>query len=447
MWVREKRNLRGRQFSDAERLVYRLDQEIRSRGHGSIRAVDRAAGHRAGWWQHRADSGDIRVHQLLTVLDHLGLDPAGFIRRALGSEGSLELDKPHGRLPEIVTEARRRTQSASTKRGVLDIAFLESLEEQRHHDAEEVPRLALWAVDRIDLTLLPRLLGISGSAFWSLLQLDEAEHSIHTGIEIAQASNDRAALADLLNRLSYVISARGDWHEALRIAEKAAVTGLRVGIRDEVGRSLVAQGIWLYYLNRALESIEAMKAALDYLSPDSRRNRFAVFQVSGLAHQVLGENRTALNNVDAAQHMLPPDNEWARGKLLWLKGKITADLGQWDEAALILEEVGQIFSKLHYGEAALATCELVRLRLIQGRYETAHETATRMRALLEPLRSNKVISAAISDLLRHGQAGLTLALIQRVMAQIKGEQEKGHTWRSMRLDPSMPPLPVNPPGS
>ncbi len=420
--------------TDAQQLVQTLDQEIRSRGHGSIRAVDRAAGHSEGWWQHRAESGNITVHQLLKVLDHLGLDPVGFVRRALGAEGELELDRPRGNPPEIVVKAWNRIRSGEEGRGIGG-TYLDTLDQQRYQEPGEVVRLTRWAVDHVELELLPRLLGVAGSAWRLLILLDEAECAIHTGIEIAQQRDDRAAVGNLLQRLSYVVADRGDHAEALRMSEQAAVIFLRCGDRLALGKSLVDQGIWLYYLDRPQEAIEAQKAALDQLPAGPSRNRCTALQCMGFAHQRLGDLDAALENVIAAQEAALGIEEWAKGKLMWLRARIHADLGQLDQAACHFREVVDVFHTLHYGETALATCELVRIQLLQERPTDAYLTATSMRALLEPLRHNRIISAAIGDLLRCGRAGLTLALVKRVKTRIEGERKQGQVWRSLRVRP------------
>jgi tetratricopeptide (TPR) repeat protein len=428
------------QKTDAERLVQTLDQEIRSRGRGSIRAVDRAVGYDVGWWQNRAKSKNITVHQLLKVLDHLGLNPAGFMRRALGPDdgilvGGLELNRPRGEPPMIVAQAWDRVRSGVEGTG-LGTAFLDTLDEQRYQKPEEVVSLAQWAVDHVELELLPRLLGVVGSAWRPMLLLDEAEHAIYAGIEITQERGDRFTVGNLLRYLSSVAGDRGDRAEALRLAEKAAMVHLRSGDRDGIGRALVAQGICLYYLGRAEESIETLKSALGHLPAGPSRSRFAALQVSGLAHQSLGNLSTALENVEVAQEALPDNDASARGKLLWLWARIHADLDEFEQASSFLAEVITIFRRLHYGETALATCELVRIEMLLGQPEDAYHTAISMRTLLDPLRHNKIISAAIADLLRSGQAGLTLALIKRVTARIEGESQRGQIWGSLRIKTS-----------
>ncbi len=434
--------MRRFQKSDAERLVERLDREIRARGHGSIRAAERAVGFEAGWWQHRADTGEIKVHQMLAILDHLGLDPVGFVRSSLGADRGLELDRPRGKPPEIVAKARARFQSGEDGAGLGD-CFIRKLDKQRHDNPAETWKIAQWGVDHVELARLPHLLGVAGSALWALLRLDEAEHAIQAALEIARREGDRVIVGGLLGRLSYVISARGDRVEALRIAERAAVSSLRAGNKDDVGRALVAQGICLYYLDRPAETIEALQVALDYLAPESARNRFAVFQVSGLAYQSLGDHPAALEEIDAAREALPAGNRWAKGKLQWLRARIYAEMRHLRAASTALEEVIAIFHELHHGETALAICELVRLQLAHGQSRAAYETATATRAFLHPLRHNRIISKAIGDLLRHGQAGLTLALVQRVVGQIESERQKGREWHSPLFRPSRD----QPPGS
>lgn len=416
----------------ARQLVEKLDQEIRSRGRGSIRAVDRALGYAEGWWQHRAESGDITVHQLFAVLDHLGLDPARFVRKVLRAGTGFGLDRPRGVPPEIVSRAWHRFRSGTDGRGV-GARYLETLDEQRYQEPDEVVRLSRWAVDHVELELLPGLLGVAGSSFRLLLLLDEAEHAISAGIEIAELQGNRGVAGSLLQRLAYVMADRGEHAEALRLAEDAAFVHLRSGDRVAVGKALVDQGIWLHYLGRHRESIEVHKGALAHLPEEPSRNRFTAFQCMGLAHQKLGELESALDCVLAAQEAAAGMETGAHAKLAWLHARIHADLGRLDLAASLLRDVIETFRHLHYGEAALATCELVRVQLLQHRPTEALHAALSMRALLEPLRHHKIISAAIGDLLRSAQTGLTLALVEQVKARIESERQALGSWQSLRV--------------
>ncbi len=423
------------QGSVGRKIIKALDKEIRSRGHGAIRAADRAAGHRESWWQHRVTSGEIKMSQLLSLLDHLGLDPVAFIRRVLGAEDGLELDRPRGTPPEIVVRAWQRLEFGDEGKGVGE-TYLATLDRQRYHEPLKVVEQTLWAMDHVELALLPRLLGVAGSTLRLLIKLDEADHAIHAGLEIAQRHRNRAEVANMLQRLSYVVADQGERARALRISERAALAYLRIGDRNGVAEATVDQGIWLHLLARFEESIETHKAALDQLRTDSARNRFAAFQYLGLNSRELGLPQAAMQYVKKAESVAVAGEieEWATSNLSWHRALLHIDLGELDQASRLLSGVVETFRELHPGKAALATCDLVRVRLLQKQPEDAYMATLSMRALLEPLRYNRLISAAIGDLLRCGQASLTHALVEGVKSRIEDERQRDQkTWQAMRL--------------
>jgi len=308
-------------------------------------------------------------------------------------------------------------------------------DQQRYQEPQEVVKLTEWAADHVELPLLPRLLGVAGSALRLLILLDEAEHTIHAGIEIAELQGDRAAVGKLLQRLSYIVGDRGDRVESLRLAERAALVFLRIRDWSGLGKATVEQGIWLYHLKRYQESIEAHKAALDLMPESCPRYRCTAYQYLGLNWRQIGEPQKAMQYLIEAESVAVAAGieEWARSKLIWLRARIHTDLGELDQAVLLLSVVVESFRDLHPGEAALATCDLVRVHLLRKQPEYAYLAATSMRALLEPLRHNKIISAAIGDLLGCSQAGLTLALVKRVQARIEDERKHRQLmWQSLR---------------
>lgn len=421
------------QETDAQQLVQALDREIRSRGRGAIRAVERAAGYSEGWWQHRSASGDISIQQLLKVLSHLGLDPVGFVRGTLGRHDELELNQPHGQPPPIVQRALNRYESGEEGTGIGH-KFINTLDERRYHEPKEVIHQAHWAVDHVELDLFPAFLGVVGSAWRLLMQFNAADHSIQAGITIATRQGSHHTVGQLLQRLSYIVADQGSRTEALRLSEKAAVLFLRSGHLEDVGKAVVDQGIWLHYLNRFDESIETHKSALNQLAPSAHRNRCTAFQYLGLNHRELAQPDQALRYLEKAEQVATDAGigAWATSKLMWLRARIYSDIGNLSQAEELLLAIVDNFRSLHLGETALATCELVQVYLKLHRPEDAYLAATSMRALVEPLKTNKIISAAIGDLLRSGQTGLTLTLTKQVIIHIEDErQQNKKQWQMM----------------
>ena len=415
-----------------ERLIRLLDQEIRSRGQGSIAKVDRAAGFQRGWWQNRVKSGVLSVKHLLQVLDHLGLDPVKFVRQSFGRKGTLELDRPRGATPELVTRIEWRFRKREEGRGV-GLKWIETLDELRRDSPKEVLRAAEWHVDHIELKLMPQFLGVVGSAWRLMISLDKSEHSLHAGLRIAEAQKAYSTSGDLLQRLSYVVADRGEYWESLRLSKEAMINFLHTNDSPGMARSMVDQGIWLSRLEQSEAAIGTMQSALELLPAEERENRFTAFQVIGLQLCELDRLDEAIEYVSRAEKECPGLNPWAIGKLSWLKATVSIAMKRWGEAERLLEEVVATFEPLHLGEAALATCDQVKTQLLQGKHQEAFANATRICALLESLQENEILGAAIADLLRCGKSGLTLALVERVSYLVKDERQQLQNWSMLAV--------------
>ena len=420
------------QNNDIRRIIKLLDEVIRSRGYGEIRKVDRAVGRQAGWWQNRVRAGNLSGRDLLRVMDHLGLDPVKSIRRGLGREEELELDRPQGQVPELVTRAWERFRSQDAVNGVGRI-WIQTLDDQRLENPARVVELARWGVDHVELELLPRLLGAAGIALVVLVRLQEAQHVLTAGIDFAIQHRDRAATGNLLRRLASAIGYQGDPGEALRLVERATLIHFRTGDSEEIGKSLAAQGTWLYYLGRHEEAVEILRRSTELLVLSPSRERFAAYQSLGHNYRALGDLIAAKDSLQQAGQALPENDPWSRGKLLWLQASVQLDLGDATSAIALFQDVIQIFHGVHPGEAALATCELIRVKLKQGDLAGARLAAIGLKPLIEPLRHNKVISAALADLLRLGRKSLTLALVQQAITKIEGERQSLQEWSNLSV--------------
>lgn len=420
------------QNNDIRRIIAFLDEEIRSRGYGEIRQVDRAVGRKPGWWQNRVAAGSISGRDLLRVLDYLGLQPGKTIRRALGREDELELDRPRGKPPKLVIEAEQRFEQGREGLGV-GLKWIETLDELRYSDPGKVIRMAELHVDEVELELLPRFLGVIGSAWRLLLMLDEADHAIQLGIRIAEAQEAPSIVGRLLQRLSYVVGDYGEFRQAFDLAEEARLRFMQASDETSVATTFVDQGVWLSRLGESRAAVASSRLALRLLPGSEPKNLSTAHQVLALNLQRLGRQAEALEHLSKAEHEAQRLGGWADGKLLWLRADILVGLGDLDQAHRLYEQVAGFYGERHYGETALATCDLVRVHLLVGENAKAILTARSMIRLLEPFRHNKIISAAIADLVRSGEEGLTLALVEHVKARIEGERTSPKRWRLLEV--------------
>jgi tetratricopeptide (TPR) repeat protein len=426
------------QKSTSALLVEALDREIRSRGYGSISQLERALDEQTGWWHYRRRNGDLRLQDLLAVLEHLGLHPIAFLRRHLSTPEGLDLDRPCGEAPPIVEKAWDRVIQGQDAPGVGD-DFLEALDRRRDHDPETALKLAEASIPVVELKRLPRLLGIAGSAQRLLLLLDEAEHTLHAAIQMAYEQGDLVCFGNLLRRFSYVALDRGHRATALALAERASVHLLRGGDFEGLAKVAVEQGLCLSYLDRDEEAFQCFQTALARLPEDALRYRCAALQNMARVYENQGQLESALRCLAEAEKLSEAMGARHRAKLLWLRARLLIKLDMHAEAAELLWDVVNTMRSCHLGEAALATCDLVQVQLKLRAPREAYLTATSMRALVEPLHNSKVITAALAELLRAGQEGLTLALVERIKRQIESERRQGKIWLS--LDQTQKPRP------
>ncbi len=197
-----------------------------------------------------------------------------------------------------------------------------------------------------------------------------------------------------------------------------------------MGKALTDQGIWLYYLDRHRESIDSHLAALHRLANQSLARRCRVGSL-----QFLGLNCLKLQDLDRAETYAAQARQeaselepWVFGGILWLQADIAMARGRHEEAEGFFREVVEIFSPISAGQAALASIELVRSLLLQGRDREAHETAKAMARLVELLhrKKNRVAEAALTELIRCGleRRGLSLALLDSTAQKIRTSRKK-----------------------
>ncbi len=256
--------------------------------------------------------------------------------------------------------------------------------------------------------------------------LDEAQQALIAAYEIAEAWGAAPILGDLLQRLGCVVADRGDRQRALALTDLALVKHATGCHQRGIARSLVDRGGWLYYLGKPCQAIEAQQAALEQLPEDERRNRFSAFQNLGLCYQELGEPDRAKHYAKLAEEISDGLGDFLRGKLLWLQAGISVDCHERGKAERYLENVIGIFFAIHPIESAVATTDLVRLQLEDGRLPDAYETARNAVHLVGALKKNRIAAAAIEELTccAYAGRGLTVALVDEVAQRIKEGWER-----------------------
>ena len=415
----------------SRKIVTLLDKEIRSRKRGTIAAINRLVGRGNAWWYQRVRAGNLSVAQMMIILEFLGLNPVRFIRTALGSEDQLELDRPTGEPPEIVRQAWKRFRSEGHFAETVGEDSLKTLDTMRYDEPEKAADQALSLVEYCPRSLLPRLLGVAGSAWRLLMQLDQAQHVIYAAIQMSRELGDPNLLGESLQRMAYVFFERAELTTALELSQRATHVFFRSANKAGVGKTLVDQGIWLGYMEERQQATAVHKMALEWLPAEEHHNRLTAYQNIVLNSRELGDLDRALEFLPKLEAEIETLPAIEKGRFKWLQGNIWADLDNFEQAVILLEEAVDGFEKTHLGTMAMALCDLIQVELRRGNSKGAFRAASRTRLLIEPLRDNKIATSAIADLLRDGEAGLTLALARDVHARLESELMRRPVWRQL----------------
>jgi len=429
-------SLTENQLEKSRRLLEALDDELRNLKRGAITELERVildSEGTTGWWQNRVKAGHINTAQLFAVFDFLKLDPVRFMREALGGTGDMELHRPQGAPPEIVRLAWERF-SDETDKGPLGADFLKTLDTMRYEAPQRAVELGLEMIVWAPRNKIPHLLGVVGSAWRLMCELDLANHAIYSAIQMARELEDMSAYASLLQRLSYVYSEKPELETALSLAEQAALTHMRLGNRAGVAKTLVDQGNYLYYLGRWRESNALQHLALDWLPEEESHNRTAALVFLALNHLELGSPHEALGFIEKAEVEGAGLVRAEFSRVQWVRGLVHEALQEFDQAAASLEAVLRDWSAVHLGNMALVACDLARVYLHQKKTAEAYRTTLSLRKLLEPLRKNRIASAAIALFFREAEEAMTIALVQEVKSRIEGELRQRRWWRLLWIE-------------
>ncbi len=408
-------------------LLEALQRRFQER-RGSVRRTEEALGISPGYFRvQRNRKKGVSLLALLKALGFTHAHPREFFLGAFHSRDPIrdlrrETSSLGAEPPHLVTEVLRRgDKPAIPPRSTT--RFIQELDCLRYVNTRLARNQASASLQHTPRSLLPRLLGAYASALRLLEDHDGAQHALTAGLELAAQRDDFSAVADLWQRMAYIVADRGNYQRALVISERAERIHVRIGDDIGVGKALTDQGIWLYYLDRHRESIDSHLAALHRLANQSLARRCRVGSL-----QFLGLNYLKLQKLDRAQAYAARARQeaselgpWVFGGILWLQADIAMVQGRYEEAEGFLREAIEIFSPISAGQTALASIELVRSLILQNRTEEAYETAKAMARLVEPLRrKSRVAEAALAELVRCGleRRGLTLRRLDDVAEKI-----------------------------
>ena len=294
-------------------------------------------------------------------------------------------------------------------------SIIQELERLCIDDPREAIARAEKAMESASRQTLPRLCSISGAAYRRLADLKQAYHTLHKGLELAKEYGDDDAEADLLQRIAYVFGDHGDYPRALATSESASMRFLKAGDLAGCGRSMFAQGMWLYYLEEFGKSTKVCRAAFRLLPAAEVDHRFAALQCMALAFMETRDLRRARRYAKLAQTFEGQIAASMWAKQLWLDAKLLKREGAFRDAEKALQSALDHFLEIGASlDVAFACIEITTIIIQNGEPGRAREVATSYGRLLvssPTLADNPLASAAIMELVRCSVTGDNLEVV------------------------------------
>lgn len=282
--------------------------------------------------------------------------------------------------------------------------FLAKLDALSFEKPKTAKRLASRALPRIEVRLLPDLLGIYGTACRRTIDLPKAQAAFKAGISMAQRLKDTVLEARLVKRFAYVPGENGEFHLALQLSAEAASLFDLCDDRASVGECLVDQGLWRFHLGRFDQSIQSLQRALTTPMTETR-HRFTAIVGQAFNLQKLGRPHEALEFLQSSKPLAAQLGASFQGSFLSVSARLAEDFG---EHTLALREYRAAAE--HYFEAELflevALAEACRIKILtkRGAHGEACALAKNMGALIEHFDSKPAIGM-VTELMRQAIAG------------------------------------------
>ncbi len=419
-----------------EKVQGALQRRFRIAGRGSVSEVQQHLNLGTGYFKNQRRTGRRRVDLkvLFRALEALEVDSAEFFASVLGSADPLDSFKSEAaalrrkvRYPMILTLVAKRSATATDE---VDLTQLDAL---RTENPRQVLRQTKTLVLQVQESQLSALLAIHASACRGLAKLEEAQIVLVRALELAAERGDAATSADILQRISFVLSYRGDQEEAMAISERATLAFVTHGDLAGAGKTMIDRGSFLMALGRSEEGLQTFHNALRYLPAQSERSDLKAYRFAGLTN--LGVSYRKSKDLEKARHFAAQAREVSDGvgqssigKLIWLQASIAKECGRYEEAERFYREALEILRPVEPIDAAIAAIELVRTLLDQGRSAEAYTTAKAMAMLLQSLEHNRVAASLVTELIRCALTGrgLTAAFLAKIARGLdKGRAQQG----------------------
>ena len=458
------------------RLLKDLYGELRSRW-GRISEIEDRLGLSGGYLNKLCKGKhDFKLTTFLKTLGEVGLDPRTFFSRSLEihtepgdflkqleSPGKndralarvgratleLESDEPPPVLTPAtadasnvaefsacsLTEQRRRLRSTVRYRThAFARAYLEHLDARRYDHAREaaalatevavhlIPALPGPKVERCSLQCLA--LGVFGSARRHKGELAIAARAYRISLELARRARLREDTANLLIRASYLLKDHGQFSRALASLNEALVTFVQLGSQDGVGRALADRGMMNSYAGNYEDAVLDLRQALRHLegtAGELPRYHLMCYQLLAYAFEHLGDLDAAEEWLATGLRSFGPQHAVDKAKLEWLRGSLALKRGDYLLAEQLLRKAKAVLAvKMHAGQEALVSLDLVSALLAQEEHQKAAELATGMARLALEFKNHRFVEAAIFKLI---SAALEGKLNQELVATARAQLE------------------------
>lgn len=420
--------------SAIQKLQDELQRRFRIAGRGSVTRVQDILQLGSGYFRdlRRPERQRLDLRVLLGALEILEVESSEFFASVFGSSNpvdsflseAVELRRKMRRLPQILRTVESR-QGLDEAGELLDNQVLNHLDGLRRTSPSIAMRECREAATRAHWSQVPRILGSYASACRAASRYKEACVVAAQALRLAVEQDDLGLQADLIQRIAYIVGTDGDQEKALLILEKATLLYARLADTARIGQTLVDQGVFKGYLGQAEQSIELFKTALTLIPEDAVGNLEAA-RVSAqfnlaVTSMNLGRLEDAQKYAAEARQGMASQGLVAVGKAMWLQAEVAKAQGQSEQAEELLSETVEIFRDFEPLTASIVAVDLVRWQLQVGKALAAYATAKAMISLLKPLESNRLASAAITEMVRCALAGqgLTSKLLDGITSGLE----------------------------